>query len=173
MRLAPLLAVAAGISLLPSAGWSAEAAKKPAPARAPTSAKSTAQTQSPKPDHRMQCKIGPYEKQTRFVMETAKGKPVYVAYWSSNGPFRCSFESRPQDGYAQWLESSAGTVVKLVKGVLLIEQNGGNYFVTARDVDRMTYCGTDGLINGILTVPQKGGECTWKELTSEEASQLR
>ena len=45
-----------------------------------------------------QCKIGPYEKQTRFAIETANGKPAYIAYWSSNGPYRCSFESSPNDG---------------------------------------------------------------------------
>ncbi len=56
--------------------------KKPAPARAVAK-------------DRLQCKVGPLEKQTRLVMETVKGKPVYLAYWSSNGPFHCSFESWP------------------------------------------------------------------------------
>jgi hypothetical protein len=169
----------AGAGVLSCAAWGADApakaatkpAAKPA-ARAPTTAKVTPQPQQLKPDHRMQCKVGPYEKQTRFVMETAKGKPVYIAYWSSNGPFRCSFESRPQDGYATWMDASAGTVVKLIKGTVLIENQGNTYYVTARDVDRMTYCGTDGLINGVLTVPRNGGECTWKETTSAEAGQL-
>ena len=47
------------------------------------------------PKERHQCKVGPYEKQTRLVMETVKDKPVYIAYWSSNGPFHCSFETWP------------------------------------------------------------------------------
>jgi len=171
------LMLAACAGALSCAAWSADAPSKPAakPAKAaPTSSKVTASPQQLKPDHRMQCKVGPYEKQTRFVMETAKGKPVYIAYWSSNGPFRCSFESRPQDGYATWMDASAGTVVKLIKGTVLIENQGSTYFITARDVDRMTYCGTDGLINGVLTVPRNGGECSWKETssTSAEAGQL-
>lgn len=175
------LMLAASAAALSCAAWGADApakaaakpAAKPA-ARAPTTAKVTPPPQQLKPDHRMQCKVGPYEKQTRFVMETAKGKPVYIAYWSSDGPYRCSFESRPQDGYATWMEASVGTVVKLIKGTVLIENQGNNYYITARDVDRMTYCGTDGLINGVLTVPRKGGDCSWKETaaTSAEAGQL-
>jgi len=169
--------LAAASCAMPYAAWSADApakAAKPAAKapRAPTTAKITAPPQQVKPDHRMQCKVGPYEKQVRFVMETAKGRPVYLAYWSSNGPFRCSFESRPQDGYATWMDASAGTVIKLIKGTVLIEIQGNTYSVTARDVDRMTYCGTDGLINGVLIVPRNGGECTWKETTSAEAGNL-
>ncbi|MGH8618883.1 MAG: hypothetical protein ACREUW_14415 [Burkholderiales bacterium] len=179
MPIALRFVLAACACALASAAWGADApaksaakpAVKPAP-RAPTTANVTPPPQQLKPDHRMQCKVGPYEKQTRFVMETAKGKPVYIAYWSSNGPFRCSFESRPQDGYATWMDASAGTVITLIKGTVLIENDGNHYTVTARDVDRMTYCGTDGLINGVLTVPRKGGECTWKETSAAEAGHL-
>ena len=125
------------------------------------------------PKHRYQCKVGPYEKQTRLVMETVKDKPVYLAYWSSNGPFHCSFESWPGDGRANWVESSAGTVVNLISGTMLIQRENGKFVLHAREVDRMPYCGTFGLISGILTVPTPKGECTWQETTSEEAGQLR
>src|SRR5262245_50267585 len=74
------------------------------------------------PKHRYQCKVGPYEKQTRLVMETIRDKPVYLAYWSSNGPFHCSFESWPGDGRATWVDSSAGTVVNLISGTMLIQR---------------------------------------------------
>ena len=155
-----------------SVAVAAEPKKSGKPSRVRASVKVTPPPKPVKPDHRMKCQIGPYEKQTRFVMETAKGKPVYIAYWSSDGPYRCSFESRPQDGYAQWLEASVGTVIRLISGTVLIEEKRGVYTVTARDIDRMTYCGTDGLINGVLTVPRKGGECRWEETTSAEAAQL-
>lgn len=125
------------------------------------------------PKLRHQCKVGPYEKQTRLVMETIKGKPVYLAYWSSNGPFHCSFESWPGDGRANWVDSSAGTVINLISGTMLIERNGDKYFVHAREIDRMPYCGTFGVISGILTVPVRKGECDWRETSSEEAGQLR
>jgi hypothetical protein len=122
---------------------------------------------------RYQCKVGPYEKQTRLVMETVRDKPVYLAYWSSNGPFHCSFESWPGDGRATWIESGAGTVINLISGNLLIERERGRFILHAREVDRMPYCGTDGIISGVLTVPVPRGDCTWEETSSEEASQLK
>jgi len=124
------------------------------------------------PKERHQCKVGPYEKQTRLVMETVKQKPVYIAYWSSNGPFHCSFETWPGDGRAQWTDSSAGTVINLISGTMLIEKNGDKYFVHARDVARMPYCGTFGSINGVLTVPARKGDCDWRETDPEEAGKL-
>ena len=124
------------------------------------------------PKERHQCKVGPYEKQTRLVMETVKEKPVYIAYWSSNGPFHCSFETWPGDGRARWVDSSAGTVINLISGTMLIEKSGDRYFVHARDVDRMPYCGTFGLINGVLTVPARKGDCDWHETEPEEGGKL-
>ena len=125
------------------------------------------------PKHRYQCKVGPYEKQTRLVMETIRDKPVYLAYWSSNGPFHCSFESWPGDGRATWVDSSAGTVINLISGTMLIQREKSGFVLHAREVDRMPYCGTFGIISGILTVPTPKGECTWQETTSAEAGQLR
>lgn len=124
------------------------------------------------PKIRHQCKVGPYEKQTRLVMETIRDKPVYLAYWSSNGPFHCSFESWPGDGRAHWTNSSAGTVISLISGTMLIERTGDKYLVHARDVDRMPYCGTFGLINGVLTVPVRKGDCNWTETEPEDAGRL-
>ena len=120
----------------------------------------------------LQCRVGPYEKQTRFALETANGKPVYIAYWSSNGPYHCSFESSPSDGRTKWLDSSVGIVVSMLKGTLLIEDEKTHFRVTAREVDRMPYCGTYGVISGVLTVPKNKKECTWQEMTSEEAAKL-
>jgi hypothetical protein len=80
-----------------------------------------AATKKPVVKKLFQCKIGPYEKQTRFAIETANGKPAYIAYWSSNGPYRCSFESSPNDGKTRWLDSSVGIVVSMLEGTLLIE----------------------------------------------------
>ena len=119
-----------------------------------------------------QCKIGPYEKQTRFAIETANGKPAYIAYWSSNGPYRCSFESSPNDGKTRWLDSSVGIVVSMLEGTLLIEDEKSHFRVTARDVNRMPYCGTFGVISGVLTVPKDKKDCIWEEKTSEEAGRL-
>lgn len=120
----------------------------------------------------LQCKIGPYEKQTRFAMETANGKPVYLAYWSSNGPYRCSFEAAPGDGKTRWMDSSLGIVVTLLSGTLIVEDDKTHFTITARDVDRMPYCGTFGVISGVLTVPKDKQECTWQEKSSDEAGHL-
>jgi len=124
------------------------------------------------PKVRHQCKVGPYEKQTRLVMETVRDKPVYLAYWSSNGPFHCSFESWPGDGRARWIDSSAGMVINLIGGTMLIEKSKDRFLIHARDVERMPYCGTEGLINGVLTVPIRKGACDWKETNEEEAGRL-
>ena len=123
------------------------------------------------PKQRHQCKVGPYEKQTRLVMETVQDKPVYIAWWSSNGPFHCSFETWPQDGRAQWVDSKAGTVINLISGTMLIERNADKFYVHAREVDRMAYCGTFGYINGVLTVPKRG-ECAWQEVAMENSGKL-
>jgi hypothetical protein len=159
------IAAAIAVAFACSPAQAAEQAKSKA--KAP--ARNTAQG----PKERHQCKVGPYEKQTRLVMETVKNKPVYLAYWSSNGPFHCSFETWPGDGRAQWVDSKAGTVINLISGTMLIERNGDKYFIHAREVDRMPYCGTFGTINGVLTVPARKGNCDWAESTSEDAGMLK
>jgi hypothetical protein len=106
-------------------------------------------------------------------METVKDNPVYLAYWSSNGPFHCSFESWPNDGRAKWIKSTAGMPINLVSGGMLIKRKRNQFVLHARDVDRMTYCGTDGVISGILTVALRKGNCTWVGTTSNKASELK
>jgi len=155
--LARLMLLAASVAL---AAMPAAAQQKKAPGKQAVN--------GPKQTH--QCKVGPYEKQTRLVMQTVKEKPVYIAYWSSNGPFHCSFETWPEDGRARWTDSKASTVIHMISGSILIEKNGDKYFVHARDVARMPYCGTFGAINGVLTVPIRKGDCDWKETESEEAA---
>jgi hypothetical protein len=155
-----LSTLSAGCLLLSGTAFAAEPAHK-TKGKAPAAVKQL-----------LQCKIGPYEKQTRFAMETVKGKPVYIAYWSSNGPYRCSFESAPGDGKSRWLDSSVGTVVNLLSGTLLIEDDKTHFTITAREVDRMPYCGTYGVISGVLTVPKNKQECAWEEKTSEAAGHL-
>jgi hypothetical protein len=155
-----LLTLGILLALAGTASHAAEPAKKAAP------------RQKPVVKQLLQCKIGPYEKQTRFALETANGKPVYIAYWSSNGPYRCSFESAPHDGRTTWLDSSVGTVVSMLKGTLLIEDEKTHFRITAREVDRMPYCGTFGVISGVLTVPKDKKDCTWEEKTSEEAGHI-
>lgn len=155
-----LLSLCLALALAGAATHAAEPATKPAP------------RQKPVVKQLLQCKIGPYEKQTRFALETANGKPVYIAYWSSNGPYRCSFESAPHDGKTTWLDSSVGIVVSMLKGTLLIEDEKTHFRITAREVDRMPYCGTFGVISGVLTVPKDKKDCTWEEKTSEEAGRL-
>jgi hypothetical protein len=147
-----------------------------APAYAEQNGKSKAKSkrvaQAPKQRH--QCKVGPYEKQTRLVMETVKNKPVYLAFWSSSGPFHCSFETWPGDGRAQWVDSKAGTVINLIKGTMVIERNGDKYYIHANEVDRMPYCGTFGLITGVLTVPiKKGRPCDWQDMSEDDGNVLK
>lgn len=157
-----IIALAAALLALPAAGAQTDAkpAPKPKPKALPVAKKL------------LQCKIGPYEKQTRFAMETANGKPVYLAYWSSNGPYRCSFEAAPGDGKTRWMDSSLGIVITLLSGTLIVEDDKTHFTITARDVDRMPYCGTFGVISGVLTVPKDKQECKWEEKSSEEAGHL-
>src|ERR1043166_7143121 len=122
----------------------------------------------------LQCRIGASERlQTRLAMQITKNKPVYVAFWNSNGPYRCSFEARRSgDGFTRWSETNVGTLVTLIKGTVLIRHVGKDFEVTMRDVDRMTYCGQFGKLSGTFTVPANKSECTWQEITSEEAGDL-
>jgi hypothetical protein len=106
-------------------------------------------------------------------METVKDNPVYLAYLSSNGPFHCSFGSWPNDGHAKWINSTAGMLINLISGSMLIKRERNQYILHAREVDRMTYWGTDGVISGILTVALRKGNCTWVVTTSNEASELK
>ena len=102
-----------------------------------------------------------------------KNKPVYIAYWSSSGPFHCSFETWPGDGRAHWVDSKAGTVINLIKGTMRIERNGDKYYIHADEVDRMPYCGTFGLITGVLTVPtKKGRPCDWNDMSADDGNVL-
>lgn len=170
-------ALAVALAFATSPAQAQQNAQKKDKPQAKSQAKSQARSkqrvaQGPKQRH--QCKVGPYEKQTRLVMETVKNKPVYIAYWSSDGPFHCSFETWPGDGRAKWIDSNAGTVINLISGTMLIERNGDKYYIHAREVDRMPYCGTFGLISGVLTVPtRKGAPCDWKETSVEEAGILK
>ena len=174
MRIMSVLAVAGGTALLTTQAYPAEPPEKAATAATAPAKKSARTAREPaaprplKPDFRMQCTVGDYAKQIRFVMQTNKGKPIYVAWWSSSGPFHCSFESRREDG--RWADSVAGTTIALRNGSLLIERKGDFYNVKMLDVDRMTHCGTEGVINGTLVVPRKRGECTWTEPAPAEAA---
>ena len=70
------------------------------------------------------------------------------------------------------LDSSVGIVVSMLKGTLLIEDEKTHFRITAREVDRMPYCGTFGVISGVLTVPKDKKDCTWEEKTSEQAGHI-
>ena len=59
-----LFTLTAGLLLACASGHAAEPAKKTPPRAKPVV------------KQLLQCKIGPYEKQTRFALETANGKPV-------------------------------------------------------------------------------------------------
>ena len=164
------VAVAVAFALAPAYAQQNGKSKDNA-AKAPKS-KARPVVQGPKQRH--QCKVGPYEKQTRVVMETVKNKPVYIAYWSSSGPFHCSFETWPGDGRAHWVDSKAGTVINLIKGTMRIERNGDKYYIHADEVDRMPYCGTFGLITGVLTVPtKKGRPCDWNDMSADDGNVLK
>lgn len=172
MRLRSMtVTVALAFALAPAHAQHNDKSTVKAQHNATSKAKSKRVVQGPKQRH--QCKVGPYEKQTRVVMETVNNKPVYLAYWSSSGPFHCSFETWPGDGRAHWVDSKAGTVINLISGNMLIERNGGQYLIHANEVDRMPYCGTSGLITGVLTVPVKKGPCDWKEMSADDGNVLK
>ena len=69
-------------------------------------------------------------------------------------------------------DKGVGIVVSMLEGTLLIEDEKSHFRVTARDVNRMPYCGTFGVISGVLTVPKDKKDCVWEEKTSEEAGRL-
>lgn len=112
------------------------------------------------------CTFGPFERQVRFAMEWARGKPQSVAFWSSSGSYRCSFDAKRDDAFSKWADYGNSTLVTLLRGngATLIEKEHNVFLIRVKELDRMRFCGTEGEINGVLTITRTKTrtECRWE-----------
>ena len=69
---------------------------------------------------------------------------------------------RNRDGYSKWSDAGSVTNVNVEHGLFLIEHKKDEYRLVFRDIDRESYCGMDGTINGTLTI-RKGREEAFQE----------
>jgi hypothetical protein len=110
---------------------------------------------------RLACKLGTEDNHARIAIELLNDRVREIAYYSIWKPRTCSLHVQEGDGLSSWDEFKSVTTVTLVddKGAVLVEHAPGRYHFIFRDVDRMRYCGSDGKINGTLTVQRGRQEC--------------
>ena len=137
--------VAAG--LLMCAGGAVAAAPKAVPAaKAPAI-------------ERLTCRTGPNDEQARLIAQMVRGRPMEFAYYSRLGTAVCSIHARRGDAYTKWQDGSGSSTVKLIEGRASLEYKPGYLKIKFDEVDRMTYCGTEGELNGVIEVWLRKSEC--------------
>lgn len=109
---------------------------------------------------RLTCRTGPNDEQARLIVQMVKGRPMEFAYYSRLGTKVCSIHGRRGDAYTKWVDGSSDkSTVKLIEGTALLEYKPGYFKIQFDTVDRMTYCGMHGELNGIVAVSSTKSEC--------------
>ena len=143
----PAMRAIVALNLLVCAGVAAAAMPKAAPAaKAPTI-------------ERLTCRTGPNDEQARLIAQMVRGRPMEFAYYSRFGTAVCSIHARRGDAYTKWQDGSGTSTVKLIEGRASLEYKPGYLKIKFDEVDRMTYCGMDGELNGIIEVSVRKSEC--------------
>jgi hypothetical protein len=110
---------------------------------------------------KLACISGPRDEQVRLTVLTVKGRPMEFAYYSRWGTRVCSIHGRRGDAYTKWQDESGRALVKLLQGQAELEYSGGKVKLTLDTVDRMTFCGMDGELNGTVEVAKAKSECSF------------
>ena len=114
---------------------------------------------------KLTCRTGPSDQQARLIVEVVKGRPMEFAYYSRLGNRVCSIHGRRGDAYTQWEDEAAGrTAVKLLTGSAQLEYKPGHLLIRFEDVDRMSYCGMHGELNGTVEVSKGKSECALEKV---------
>ena len=108
---------------------------------------------------RLTCRTGPNDEQARLIAQIVKGRPMEFAYYSRLGTRVCSIHARRGDAYTKWADSGGKSTVKLIEGTASLEYKPGYLKIKFDDVDRMTYCGMHGELNGVIEVSSTKSEC--------------
>ena len=110
------------------------------------------------------CFTGVRDRHARIGIQLVNGKVDYFAFYSKRKPRTCSIDVERNSYSGRWKDNGKTAKVTLLEnsGVLLIDRKSGGYRFRFRNVDRMTYCGMDGKINGSITVVPGKKKCIVK-----------
>ena len=157
-QLARLCVLAVAVSALPAYGAETHVTKPAAKKRyaAPRIEKLT-------------CMLGSEDRHARIGVELKGGRVESFAYYSKWKPRTCSVAHKRDDAYSQWDDTGRFTTVVTEKGRFLIENRGRDVHFIFHDVDRMFYCGMEGVIRGTLTVTRGRKECVLAGVMDEDS----
>lgn len=110
---------------------------------------------------KLACYTGVRDRHARIGVQLVDGEVDYFAFYSKRKPRTCSIDVERNSYAGRWVNNGKTSKVTLLEnsGVLLIDRKGGGYRFVFRNVDRMTYCGMYGKINGSITVMRGNSKC--------------
>src|SRR5262245_24282700 len=172
LRLMKLAMVASSAMAFAAAPAGVSAAEQKATKAAPEKKGSK---RGPRKIERLACKLGTEWNHARIAVQLVNGRVDEFAYYSIWKPRTCSVSFQRADAYSKWVDQGRVTTVTLTEdtGAFLIQQDGSKYHFIFRDVDRMRYCGTEGKINGSLTVVRGNSQCVLDGVMDDDPSKPR
>jgi hypothetical protein len=113
---------------------------------------------------KLSCFTGVRDQHARIGVQLVNGKVDYFAFYSKLKPRTCSIDVERSSYSGRWEDNGKTSKVTLLEetGVMLIDRESGGYRFVFRNVDRMTYCGMYGKINGSITVVPGKSKCIVK-----------
>lgn len=118
---------------------------------------------------KLTCMLGTEDRHARIGVELKNGHVESFAYYSKWKPRTCSVEHKREEAYSKWQDSGRFTTVVSEKGRFLIENRGRSVHFIFHDVDRMFYCGMEGVIRGTLTVTRGKKDCVLAGVMDEDS----
>ena len=118
---------------------------------------------------KLTCMLGTEDRHARIGVELRNGHVESFAYYSKWKPRTCSVAHKRDGPYSKWQDSGRFTTVVSEKGRFLIENRGRSVHFIFHDVDRMFYCGMEGVIRGTLTVTRGKKDCVLAGVMDEES----
>jgi hypothetical protein len=102
---------------------------------------------------RFDCKTGKEDLHARIAFEARGGQVDGFAYYSKWRPRVCSIDVQPADPTLKWrLTPEGATRVHTPNGVFVIRTQPDAYVFEFQNVQRVKYCGMQGITNGTMTV---------------------
>ncbi len=107
------------------------------------------------------CFTGVQDRHARIGVQLVNGKVNHFSFYSKAKPRTCSIDAGRDTAFNRWEDIGAAAKVTLAedKGELLINPRDRGFHFLFRGIDRMRYCGMDGIINGSLTVTRGKSQC--------------
>lgn len=118
---------------------------------------------------KLTCMLGTEDRHARIGVELKNGHVESFAYYSKWKPRTCSVAHKRDGPYSKWNDTGRFTTVVSEKGRFLIENRGRSVHFIFHDVDRMFYCGMEGVIRGTLTVTRGKKACVLAGVMDEDS----